>query len=174
MSEDQVEIEKKAKEEEMELDNPDHYLFYSDPVFLINEAPKASALAFAQERQVPVIVVLTLAKFEDIQERMIWEKMNIPNLSYVCVDWAGDHSNVPFIKNKWREAVKERHDKVKASLVREYAKGTGKNPPVQNQELPPPVQNLLQDLLQDLLQKMQGRNDDDGPFVMVFGPTPEE
>ena len=171
MTEDRLELEKRAKEEAVELENPDNFLFYSDPVFLVNKAPTAIDLSYAQERNVPVVVILSLAKFSDIQERMIWQTMNIPDLPFVCIDWAGDHSNVPYMKNKWREAVKERHDNIKAAMKRKYnhAKKTGETPSpmvseVSSGEVPP--------LLQNLFKRLTGE-DGDEPGMFMFG-GPEE
>ncbi len=171
MKNDEKSLNEIAKREEVELDNPDDILLYSEPVFLINKAPTSKHLAYAQERGVPVVVVLSLDKFDNMPERMMWQAMNIPDLPFVCTDWAGDHSNVPFIKNKWRDAVKERHDAIRAEMARKYAHATGKPAPA-GLGAPAGLPPVLQDIFNQLRKKRDDEQDDGG-FIMAFGPPPE-
>ena len=171
MKNDEKEVRKFSNQEEIELENPDNIFFHSEPVFLINEIPKSKDLSIAQERGVPVVVILSLDKFEDIQERMMWQHMNIPDLHFVCIDWAGDHSNVPFIKNKWREIVKVRHDDVKAEMARKYAIATGGKVPA-SVKSPSNLPPIFEDIFNHL-NKNKG-DDDQGGFFMAFSSPPED
>lgn len=164
MEENKKESKKMAEKELVEETNPDNYLFDSDPVFLINEAPTAKNLSMALEKEVPVVVILSLDRFNSFQEKTIWQYMNIPDLSFVVVDWAGDHSNIPFIKNKWREAVRQHHSSIKKEMKREYNKAKNgdfskeRTPTI---ELPPFFQNIIKS------------DDDEGPNdFFAYGPPP--
>lgn len=103
-----------------DIENPENLLFHPEPVFVVNKIPVSSHLALASEMELPVVVILSSKKFDNLPERMMWEKMNIPELPFVCVEWAGDHSNVEYIKTKWRDIVKERQEQIKATLKLEH------------------------------------------------------
>jgi hypothetical protein len=154
-----------SKQEEADIENPGNTLLYSEPIFLINKSPKAADLAMAEERGVPVVVIMSLDMFPDIQERQIWQVMNVPELNNVCVDWAGDHSNVVFVQNKWREIVKIRHDSVKATMAQKYYKLTGK--PNYNSIQINPVMNDFMSILIEKSKKINKERKKDPPADFI-------
>ncbi len=180
MREDLKKLEESDKQETLENENPENTLYDDEPIFVINEAPNTQQIHFAIERRIPVVVILSLEKFQTIPQRMEWQMMNIPELPNVCVDWAGAHSNVIHIKNKWRKIVKdtnedsrerERHlyNHLKQQQQVEANPGSVALKQVGPGDMPEPIKRMLKKL-------MGGNDDDDGPpmgFQMILGPPPQ-
>lgn len=111
-------------QEEYALDNPENILLSVEPIFLINEAPIAKHFANSFEKEIPIVVILSLDKFNSIEQRAAWQAMNIPDLPNVIVEWAGDHSNVPLIKEKWMNMLSRQMQIKKNKLMNEFLEKT--------------------------------------------------
>ena len=83
-----IEEEKQKEIDSLDCENPENILYFSDPIFLVNEAPLAVHLARAEEYDVPLVVILTNKMFEI--RKMIEDdtSMTVTSLSFthaVCV-----------------------------------------------------------------------------------------
>lgn len=146
MTDDNVENEyaSKINEDDNSYLNPENILFDYNPVFVINRAPTARDLSLAIEKEVPVIVILSLKKFTSLSEYKLWCVLNVPDIDYIRVEWIGDHSFVHSIKNKWIKLLRISKDAQRKEQKEKFKNEQSKGKEVTVRFLNPnPMNNLF-------------------------------